>query len=38
GAVVINDQLFVYYGGADTVTCVAFTSLSKLLNSLKNSK
>ncbi len=36
GAVVIDDRLFVYYGGADTVVCVAHTRLSLLLNQLKN--
>jgi beta-1,2-mannobiose phosphorylase / 1,2-beta-oligomannan phosphorylase len=34
GAVVIGDDLFVYYGGADTVIGVATMKLSDLLNSL----
>ncbi|MBU0455333.1 MAG: hypothetical protein KKA99_00915 [Gammaproteobacteria bacterium] len=36
GAVVINDRLFVYYGGADTVTCVATASFSEFLKRLKS--
>ena len=28
GAVVINDRLFVYYGGADMVVCVASAKLN----------
>lgn len=32
GAVVIQDTLFLYYGGADTVTCVATASLSGILD------
>jgi len=31
GAVVLNKKLFVYYGGADSVVCVATANLSKLL-------
>jgi len=31
GAVVIGDTLFVYYGGADTVICVATAKVSELL-------
>ena len=38
GAIVIGDRLLVYYGGADTVTCVATTSLNQFLNKLKTSK
>jgi predicted GH43/DUF377 family glycosyl hydrolase len=34
GACVRGDMLLVYYGGADAVTCVAETSLSKLLQNL----
>ncbi len=34
GAVVIKDRLFVYYGGADRVTCVASAELDKLLGYL----
>lgn len=34
GAVVINDRLFVYYGGADTVVCVASTRLNHFLDQL----
>jgi predicted GH43/DUF377 family glycosyl hydrolase len=35
GAVVIDDQLFVYYGGADTYVCVATKNLNEFLNELK---
>jgi predicted GH43/DUF377 family glycosyl hydrolase len=35
GAVVIGDQLFIYYGGADTVSCAATASLTGLMNYLK---
>jgi predicted GH43/DUF377 family glycosyl hydrolase len=38
GAVVINDNLFVYYGGADTVLCAAKRNLNKLLHGIKNSQ
>jgi predicted GH43/DUF377 family glycosyl hydrolase len=34
GAVVIRDQLFVYYGGADKVTCVATIDIKALVNGL----
>jgi len=34
GAVVIEDTLFVYYGGADSVACVATTPLKEFVNSL----
>jgi predicted GH43/DUF377 family glycosyl hydrolase len=34
GAVVFNDQLFVYYGGADKVIGVATITLSELLEGL----
>jgi predicted GH43/DUF377 family glycosyl hydrolase len=34
GAVVIGEELFVYYGGADTVIGVATMKLSELLHSL----
>ncbi len=34
GAVVIEDQLFIYYGGADTVTCVAVANLEHFLKQL----
>jgi beta-1,2-mannobiose phosphorylase / 1,2-beta-oligomannan phosphorylase len=34
GAAVIKDRLFIYYGGADTVVCVASVMLDKLLNEL----
>ena len=34
GAVVKDDTLFIYYGGADTVVCVATLSFSSLLNYL----
>ncbi len=35
GAVVMNDKLFVYYGGADTVICVATMYLQQLIEQLK---
>lgn len=35
GAIVKGDRISLYYGGADTVTCVAHGSLSKLLSELK---
>ncbi len=34
GAVVINDRLFVYYGGADTVVCVASAKLGPFIEQL----
>jgi predicted GH43/DUF377 family glycosyl hydrolase len=34
GAVIINDILFVYYGGADMVVCVATTKLKPFLEEL----
>ena len=34
GAVVINGRLFVYYGGADTVVCVASVKLEPFLEQL----
>lgn len=37
GAVVINNQLIVYYGGADTVICVASENLDTFLTELKSS-
>ncbi len=36
GAVVIHDRLYLYYGGADTVTCVATADLNEFLNKLKH--
>ncbi len=38
GAVVKDDTLFVYYGGADKFVCVASINLSELLDSLKKDK
>lgn len=38
GAVIIDDTLFVYYGGADTVLCAARHNLNKLLFAIKNSQ
>jgi predicted GH43/DUF377 family glycosyl hydrolase len=35
GNVVIGDELFIYYGAADNVICVAKVSLEKLLASLR---
>ncbi|OGM81879.1 hypothetical protein A2394_00145 [Candidatus Woesebacteria bacterium RIFOXYB1_FULL_42_36] len=37
GAVVIKDDLFVYYGAGDSTVAVASVSLEKLLDALKNS-
>lgn len=34
GAIVVDDQLFVYYGGADTVVCVATANLNNFLKEL----
>jgi predicted GH43/DUF377 family glycosyl hydrolase len=34
GAAIINDRLFVYYGGADTVVCVASVKLNGFLEEL----
>ena len=34
GAVVLNDRLFVYYGGADMVTCVATAKMSEFMSQL----
>jgi len=34
GAVIINDRLFVYYGGADMVVCVATTKLNRFMDNL----
>jgi predicted GH43/DUF377 family glycosyl hydrolase len=34
GAVIINERLFVYYGGADTVVCVATAKLNNFLEEL----
>jgi predicted GH43/DUF377 family glycosyl hydrolase len=34
GAVIINDRLFVYYGGADMVVCVATVNLEHFLEQL----
>lgn len=38
GAVVIKDKLLVYYGGADSVVCVATASLETFLDNLKLNK
>lgn len=37
GAVIIDEKLFVYYGGADTVICAASVNLNELLEHLKDS-
>ena len=37
GAAIINNRLFVYYGGADTVACAASANLNKFLDQLKSS-
>jgi predicted GH43/DUF377 family glycosyl hydrolase len=36
GALIKNDELYIYYGGGDRHVCVAKTSLSNLLNHLEN--
>jgi predicted GH43/DUF377 family glycosyl hydrolase len=36
GAVVVNGELLVYYGGSDTVTCVAGANLKEFLDQLCN--
>ena len=38
GAVLIDDTVFVYYGGADTVICVATARVSELLDFLKRER
>ena len=38
GAVIKDNELFVYYGGADKVSCVATANLEKFLQELMNSK
>lgn len=38
GAVVIKNKLFVYYGGADSVVCVAVAELETFLSDLKAQK
>lgn len=38
GAVLKDETLFVYYGGADTVMCVAIANLQTLLMQIKNSQ
>lgn len=35
GNVIMDDTLFVYYGGADSVLCVATISLNKLLSTIR---
>lgn len=35
GAVILNNELIVYYGGADTVLCAAKDNLNKFVNDLK---
>jgi beta-1,2-mannobiose phosphorylase / 1,2-beta-oligomannan phosphorylase len=37
GAVIMNDRLMVYYGGADTVMCAASSPLDVFLKKLKQS-
>lgn len=34
GSAIMNDTLFIYYGGADTVTCVATLDLEKFMKEL----
>lgn len=36
GAVIVKDRLMVYYGGSDSVTCVATANLEEFLNELKS--
>jgi len=35
GAVIVNGTLFVYYGGADKVVCVATAQLKELLAQIR---
>ncbi len=35
GAAVIKNQLYIYYGGADMVTCVAHTPLDEFIDNVK---
>ena len=35
GAVIVGETLYVYYGAADTTTCVAYTSLNDLIYSIR---
>ena len=37
GAAIMNNRLFIYYGGADTVVCAAQANLSEFLDQLKYS-
>jgi len=36
GAVIVNGQLMVYYGGSDSVTCVASANLKEFIREIKN--
>lgn len=36
GAVILNDLLYVYYGGADTVVCAATANIDEFLKELKS--
>ena len=38
GAVVMNDNLNIYYGGSDSYLCAASTDLDKFLDEMKNNK
>ncbi len=38
GAVIKDENLFIYYGGADMVSCVATANLNNFLNELKNTE
>jgi beta-1,2-mannobiose phosphorylase / 1,2-beta-oligomannan phosphorylase len=38
GAVIMNDRLNVYYGGADSVVCGASADLSKFLSNMKQNR
>jgi len=38
GAVVLNEELFVYYGGGDKFVCCATAQLSKFINGIKKDK
>lgn len=35
GAIIKNQQLMVYYGGADTVVCVAFANITDVIQQIK---
>ncbi len=38
GAAIVNDDLFVYYGGADMVVCAARAKVSEFINNMKHNE